>query len=82
MPMEIEAAPLELKRASCEHQFEDELLCVSAFRNHYRCSCGTEWTDEWSCTCNDRCPNCNTEIEPYLSDEIASCACEHLGLKS
>jgi hypothetical protein len=24
-----------------------------------------KWTDEWSCTCNDRCPKCRAEIEPY-----------------
>ena len=39
--------------------------------NHYRCSeCGTSWDDEWDCTCNDRCPKCNAEIEPHSSDEI------------
>jgi hypothetical protein len=32
----------------------------------YECSvCGTKWTDEWSCACNDRCPNCRAEIEPH-----------------
>jgi O-acetyl-ADP-ribose deacetylase (regulator of RNase III) len=41
------------------------------FRNFYRCSdCNTEWDDEWSCTCNDKCPDCNKEIEPYLSEDI------------
>ena len=41
------------------------------FLNHYRCpDDGTEWSDEWSCTCNDRCPTCNKEIEPYESEEI------------
>lgn len=41
------------------------------FRNFYRCSeCGHEWQDEWSCGCNDRCPKCRTEIEPYRSEEI------------
>jgi len=39
--------------------------------NHYRCSeCGTEWDDEWDCMCNDRCPKCNAEIEPYASEEV------------
>ena len=37
--------------------------------NHYLCPCGTEWEDVWSCGCNDRCPNCNKEIEPYASDD-------------
>jgi len=27
--------------------------------------CDIEWTDEWSCACNDRCPVCDAEIEPY-----------------
>jgi rubrerythrin len=41
------------------------------YRNLYRCSeCGTEWEDEWNSTCNDRCPTCDTEIEPYKSEDI------------
>ena len=34
------------------------------FRKHHTCPCGTNWWDEWDCLCNDRCPNCNAEIEP------------------
>jgi len=41
------------------------------YMNHYRCSeCGTEWDDEWDCMCDDRCPRCNAEIEPYASEEV------------
>jgi len=41
------------------------------FRNFYRCPRdGTDWFDEWSCACNDRCPTCNTEIEPFASNEL------------
>lgn len=41
------------------------------YRNFYKCSeCGHEWEDEWSCMCNDRCPDCDAEIEPYKSEEI------------
>ena len=41
------------------------------FRNFYRCPRdGTQWQDEWSCMCNDRCPVCDAEIEPYESEEI------------
>jgi hypothetical protein len=41
------------------------------YRNEYFCEeCGTEWTDEWSCQCNDRCPTCNLEIEPSESREV------------
>lgn len=51
--------------------------------NHYRCSVceaalpddepttdSVDWTMEWSCKCNDRCPTCNTETEPYESEWI------------
>ncbi len=41
------------------------------FLNHYYCEhCESEWSDTWSCTCNDKCPTCNREIEPFQSDEI------------
>lgn len=39
------------------------------FRNHYR-HCGTEWDDQWDCQCNDECPECKAEIEPFESEEI------------
>lgn len=43
--------------------------CV--WRNHYRCDdCDTEWTEEWSCQCDDECPNCGTAISPEDSDQI------------
>ena len=46
---------------------------MSWYSNHYYCSaCQQEWHDEWDCECNDRCPTCNTEIEPYQSDLIES----------
>lgn len=42
------------------------------FRNHYHCDdCDVEWQDDWSCMCNDRCPSCNKEIEPYESEDLA-----------
>jgi hypothetical protein len=38
---------------------------VAWFRKHYRHEeCDANWFDEWSCTCNDRCPVCDAEIEP------------------
>ena len=41
------------------------------YRNFYECGeCGTSWTDVWNCMCNDRCPKCNVEVEPYHSVEI------------
>jgi hypothetical protein len=30
----------------------------------------SEWVDQWSCACNDRCTVCNSEIEPYESVDI------------
>ena len=38
--------------------------------NHYKCQCGEVWNDQWSCTCDDRCPSCNTSIEPLSSDVL------------
>jgi hypothetical protein len=32
--------------------------------------CGTHWTDTWDCMCDDDCPVCHAEIEPYASEEI------------
>ena len=37
--------------------------------NHYK-HCGQIWIDTWSCMCNDRCPVCNREIEPYFSKDL------------
>lgn len=40
------------------------------FRNYYRCPCGEKWNSTWSCTCNEKCPRCNREIEPSRSEEL------------
>jgi len=41
------------------------------FRNFYKCpNDGEEWQDEWDSMCNDRCPKCNAEIEPYKSEDM------------
>ena len=41
--------------------------------NHYYCeTCNIHWDDEWDCMCNDRCPKCNKEIQPYASDDITT----------
>ena len=40
----------------------------TVYVNYYRCpDDGTHWADSWSCMCNDRCPRCGHEIEPYKS---------------
>ncbi|MBF0391344.1 MAG: hypothetical protein HQL38_01575 [Alphaproteobacteria bacterium] len=41
------------------------------FRNHYECACGTKWTDEWSCKCDDECPSCKTDVSPHQSDDLS-----------
>jgi hypothetical protein len=44
---------------------------TAMFENHYECpNDGTCWVDVWSCACNDRCPTCNAEIEPFESEQI------------
>lgn len=42
------------------------------YRMTYECAkCdGMRWTMDWSCTCNDRCPICNTETEPLDYEDI------------
>ena len=42
------------------------------YENTYEClECDATWTDEWSCTCNDRCPECNVETEPSSSLDLS-----------
>lgn len=40
------------------------------FRNRYVCPCGEEWSDEWSVTCDDRCPRCSTSCSPVESEDL------------
>ena len=40
------------------------------YRKFHHCPCGEEWEDEWDCLCNDKCPSCNKEIEPYDWEEM------------
>ena len=42
------------------------------YENSYECpECATSWTDEWSCTCDDRCPDCNLECVPVDSIDLS-----------
>lgn len=38
------------------------------YTNYYACTCGYDWQDTHDCACDDRCPSCNTSIQPYFSD--------------
>ncbi len=40
------------------------------YLNYYKCPCSCKWESSWSCMCDDRCPDCNTPIQPYKSEEI------------
>ena len=42
------------------------------FLNYYKCDrCGGEWTDEWSCMCDDDCPHCSARhMSPSESDDL------------
>jgi len=43
------------------------------FRMRYVCpQDGTRWMMEWFCPCNDRCPTCDEEIEPFKVEDITS----------
>jgi hypothetical protein len=39
--------------------------------------CGVSWQHEWSCPCNDDCPVCGKEIEPYDWEEKTRCVEVH-----
>lgn len=42
------------------------------YRNYYHCEdCGAAWTDEWSCCCDDECPQCGSRHwSPLKSDDL------------
>jgi len=38
------------------------------YTNYYRCEhCDVAWQDEWSCACDDECPECHKALTPYRS---------------
>jgi hypothetical protein len=41
--------------------------------------CGRHWRDKWSCMCNDHCPVCDKEIEPYKSVDAEGEVINHVG---
>jgi predicted nucleic acid-binding Zn-ribbon protein len=46
---------------------------MALFRNFYRCNeCGHRWSDVWSATCDDDCPQCGARyMSPYRSDDAS-----------
>jgi hypothetical protein len=75
---ESPSALTRAKRPGCEHQHDSEPDCQPAFDNIYRCTCGEEWGDVWSCACDDDCPRCGMTMTPRKSVQIAPCACDYL----
>jgi hypothetical protein len=62
---------VEMNEGEDSEEEEEE----GSYLNHYRhTDCpvqpGVEWDDTHSCMCNDRCPACDAEIEPYDSDDL------------
>lgn len=47
----------------------DDCQDTPLLTNHYLCPCGERWEDAWDCCCNDHCPRCHKEIEPFISDD-------------
>ena len=45
------------------------------FVNFYQCPCGAAWEDIWDSACNDHCPDCDSEVEPYESKEEPNMTC-------
>jgi hypothetical protein len=44
---------------------------IDRFTNFYEClACDTDWEETADSMCNDRCPKCNRETEPSVSEEI------------
>ena len=60
---------IRIKITMAVDEGEDDLE-ILWFRNEYFCEeCQLDWADDWSCECNDRCPQCDLECEPVESIE-------------
>lgn len=45
---------------------------MARYLNHYRCEeCDVSWDDEWSCQCDDECPECGRDFTPVSSDDLS-----------
>ncbi len=47
---------------------------VAWYLNKYECSnCDAVWDDEWSCMCDDECPNCGaSDHSPVASSDMSA----------
>ena len=48
------------------------------YLNHYYCGdCGTDWDDEWSCSCDDECPACGSgDWSPVTTEDLTEIVCD------
>lgn len=47
---------------------------MSWYANHYECyRCGEHWVDEWSCMCDDDCPNCGARHAAPIESQDLTC---------
>lgn len=37
----------------------------------YECDCGCSWTDEWSCACDDECPDCGATVTASDDEDLS-----------
>jgi len=51
------------------------------YLNHYTCArCDRDWSDEWSCMCDDDCPHCGARhMSPTDSDDLTEVIVENDG---
>jgi predicted nucleic acid-binding Zn-ribbon protein len=43
------------------------------YLNKYKCEdCGAVWEDQWSCSCDDECPECSVDHSPYNSVDMSA----------
>ena len=53
-------------------EIEEDEVENEWFENFYEClECGISWSDEWSCQCDDRCPECDAETVPTRSVDLS-----------
>lgn len=57
-------------RTGARQQFERTEMFTNLYC-HEDCPVdpGIEWQEKWTCICNDKCPACRREIEPYESQD-------------
>lgn len=71
---DIRASGEQMAQANAADEFEKPEDHVQT--NHYECGrCGKNWTDTWSCGCDDDCPDCGETTSPHESVDDPDCSC-------